>query len=805
MPLPRELRPEELSVATDPETFPFETTSELTEPAEIVGQERAVESIRFAMRMRQDGYNLFALGPPGTGKRFIVQHFLERQSTDRPAPPDICYVNNFDDPTHPKAIFLAAGTAIHLRRGVEALLDDLGATLPALYESDDYHSRLQAAEKQVKEPHEQKLAALQKNAESRGYAMSQTQAGIMFTPIFNGEPMTGEIFQNLPEDQQAKIKSDIESLQAELQSILRAVPRLERELRNKVREINRELAARTLGAAIDDLVEKHTGNAALVEHLRSLEADLVSHARDLVGHADSEGEAPRPGPIRARSWNSNALRRRYGVNVIVDNSGLETAPVVYEDNPTLDNLTGRIEHTSEMGTLTTDFTLIRPGSLHRANGGYLFLDAQRLLMQPYSWEGLKRALKSRQIRVESPGRAMGLAQTVTLEPEPVTLEVKVVLIGDPALYYVLAARDPDFSGLFKVAADFEGIVERTSDNVRLYARLVAELVRKKGLRHLDRAAVARVVDHSARLAGDGAKLSGHIGHLSDLLTECDYWENQNGNAVVTADGVERAIRAHRYRMDRARERTLERIMRRRVAIDTAGSRVGQINGLAVLGLGDLRFGTPVRITARVRLGKGEVVDIEREVEMSGPIHSKGVLILAGFLGARYAPEHPLSLSASLVFEQSYSGVDGDSASSTELYALLSAIADLPIRQSLAVTGSVNQHGEVQSIGGANEKVEGFFDLCRTRGLTGDQGVLIPETNVQDLMLSSEVADAVGQGLFHVYAVRTIDEGIQILTGVDAGARGTDGVFPAESVNGRVEARLKDLAMKSLRFRSDRDS
>jgi lon-related putative ATP-dependent protease len=487
------------------------------------------------------------------------------------------------------------------------------------------------------------------------------------------------------------------------------------------------------------------------------------------------------------------------VNVVVDHSDSKGAPVVYEDNPTYQNLIGKVEHLAHMGALITDFNMIRGGALHRASGGYLILDALKVLSQPFAWEGLKRMLRAKKIRLESLGQAYSLISTVSIEPEPAPLDVKVTLIGPPLLFYLLRQYDPEFGKLFKVAADFDTQMDRNGGNQATYARLIATVVRREGLRHFDRGAVARVIEHSARMVGDKEKLSMRMQRVTDLIREASYWADHNDNETVSRADVQKAIDAWVYRSDRVRERIQEHIFRGTILIDTEGKEVGQVNGLSVLQLGEFSFGRPSRITARIRLGKGEVVDIEREVEMGGPIHSKGVLILSGFLGARYALERPLSLSASLVFEQSYGGVDGDSASSAELYALLSAISNIPVRQSLAVTGSVNQRGQVQPIGGANEKIEGFFDVCKARGLTGDQGVLIPSTNVTHLMLREDVVDAVRNGKFHIYPVETIDQGIELLTGVRAGEADGEGVYPEESVNGRVQARLALLAEKRAEF------
>jgi lon-related putative ATP-dependent protease len=535
----------------------------------------------------------------------------------------------------------------------------------------------------------------------------------------------------------------------------------------------------------------------VIAFLGEVEHDVIERADVLTGQRE-EGAVSMPG-LPTPTGPAASPFRRYEVNLIVDNAELHGAPVVFEDFPAHANLVGRIEHISEMGALITDFGLIKPGALHRANGGYLILDVRKLLMQPLSYESLKRALRSREVRIESLGQVMSLISTVSLQPEPVPLNVKVVLIGDRMLYYLLSQYDPEFEDLFKVAVDFDEDVNREPESARLYARLIATLVKSNGLHDFDKAAVARVIEHGARLAGDSEKLSAQVDRIADLVREADYWASEREHEVVGAADVERAIKAQERRSDRVRERSLEQITRGTVLIDSSGERVGQVNGLAVMALGGFAFGRPSRITARIRLGRGEVVDIERKAELGGPLHSKGVFILEGFLGARYAHDHPLSLSASLVFEQSYGGVDGDSASSTELYALLSALAEAPIKQSLAVTGSVNQHGEVQAIGGANEKIEGFFDVCAARGLSGEQGVLIPASNVIHLMLRQDVIDAVERGEFHIYPIATIDEGIEVLTGVPAGTRGDDDLFPEGTINRRVEDRLIALAEKRRSF------
>ena len=794
MGVPKELALDALYTRCDPASFDFETTADLEDGIDIVGQPRAVESVQFAVGMTHEGYNLFALGPAGTAKQFIVEHFLRQEAARKPIPPDICYVNNFAEPNRPTLLELPAGTAMKLKHDMDSLVEEISTSLPAAFESEEYQARLHSLQQEFKERHEKRLEELQERAKAKDVTMLQTPVGMVFAPVKDDEVITQESFSELPEEEQKRLEADIEELQHELQRILRRLPRWERELRGKARELNREITEFALGHLLDELREKYAEFPALVGYLEAVQQDLIQYAKEFLQAPEPPAASPGGRPQEA-----SPLARRYLANVLIDRTHQQGAPVVYEDHPGYENLIGRMEHISQMGTLVTDFNLIKPGALHRANGGYLILDVRQVLMQPYAWEALKRALQARQIKIESLGQALSMVSTASLEPEPVPLDVKVILLGDRTLYYLLCQHDPDFGELFKVAADFDDRFQRNDDTQQVYARLIGTLARKEELKAFDRRAVARVIEQSARIVGDSEKLSGRIAGLADLLREADYWAGVSGNGSVSAADVGKAIDAQTHRVDRVREQMQDEVLRKTISIDTEGSRVGTVNGLAVLQLGNFAFGRPSRITARARLGKGEVVNVEREVELSGPIHSKGVLILTSFLGARYAANHPLSLSASLVFEQSYSGVDGDSASSTELYALLSAISGVPLKQSLAVTGSVNQHGEVQAIGGANYKIEGFFDLCKARGLIGDQGVLIPASNVRHLMLREDVVEAVRNGQFHVYPVETIDQGIELLTGIEAGERDESGNYPPESINGLVQERLREMARKQVAF------
>ena len=783
---------------SDVEQLNFQTTDELPDLTDGIGQPRAIEAVRFGIGIEQTGYNIFAMGPAGTGKRSLLQKHFERRAATEPIPSDWCYVHNFEQPSRPVAIQLPVGQGTMLQQDMERFSEELRATLRTAFESDEYRARRQSIEQEFQESQERALEGIQQRSQEQGFALIRTPAGLVFAPMRDGEVLSPEEFQNLPEEDRRRLEGSLEGLQGELKNILQEMPRLQRNIRDRIRELNQEITTFTVGGRIADLKAKYGEFDEVVDYLEAVQEDIVENADSFL--AEEQGGGGDQGNFlaalmgRARADQRSPVQH-YKVNLLVDNRGMQGAPVIFEDNPTYQNLIGRVEHTAQMGALMTDFTLIKAGSLHRANGGYLILDARKVLTQPYAWEALKRSLQSCQLRVESIGQMLSLISTVSLEPEPIPLDVKVALFGDRNLYYLLSQYDPDFDELFKVQADFDELMDRDADHQLQYARLIATLARQDKLRPFDRQAVARVIEHSARMVGDSEKLSTQVREIANLLREANFWANQNGNGLVTALNVQEAIDAQVSRADRLRERIQETILRGTFLIDTQGARVGQVNGLSVIQLGSFAFGRPSRITARVRLGKGEVVDIEREVELSGPIHSKGVLILASFLGGRYATEKPLSLAASLVFEQSYSGVEGDSASSAELYALLSAISETPIKQSLAVTGSINQHGEVQAIGGANEKIEGFFDICKARGLTGEQGVLIPASNVKHLMLRWDVIEAVRAGRFNIYPVETVDQGIEILTGVAAGEPVETGKYPANTVNGRVQTRLAELAEK----------
>lgn len=796
------LSPDRLYQRCDPEKLSFETTDDLS-PLEIpVGQPRAAEALRFGFGIRRKGFNIFALGEQGTGKHALIRRYLDQRAAEEAVPPDICYVNNFDDDHTPKILTLSPGKGKALEKDMKEVVENVRRALRAAFETEDYQNRRQAINQEFQEKQQEAFETLKKEAEKDDLTIMRTPSGLSFAPVKDDEVLPREEFEKLPKEERERLDEKVQELQKEAGKIFQQIPKWQREVSDKQKELDREVSRYAVGPVIQEFVEKYEDNEKVVEYFKNVEKDIVENL-----HIFRQDESAQQNPIQKMiqqqqgggdNGESPAMRK-YQINVLVDNGGAEGAPVIYEENPSYQNLIGRVEHQAQMGALITGFDMIRPGALHKANGGYLILDALKVLQSPFAWEGLKRALRSGELKIESIGQMYSLISTVSLEPEPLVLKVKVVLTGEPFLYYLVRRMDPEFSELFKVSADFAQTMDRREENQQALAALIAGAVKNEEMRPFDRSAVARVIEHSARMVGDAEKLSIHMQRLTDLLREADYWASENGNGNVKSEDVQKAIDAWIYRSDRLRERMGEQIDRGIIFVETDGEAVGQINALAVIHLGEFMFGRPSRITARVSLGKGDVVDIEREVETGGPLHSKGVLILAGFLKARYAWNQPLSLSASLVFEQSYSGVDGDSASSAELYALISAISGLPIKQSFAVTGSVNQHGQVQPIGGVNEKVEGFFDTCKAKGLTGEQGVLIPEANIQHLMLRHDVVEAVKEGKFNVYAVRTIDEGIALLFGIAAGEADENGDFPKNTVNRRVYDRLAQMAQRRLDF------
>ena len=781
----RLLRSEELYTRCDPAALAFATTADLEDVVGIPGQVRATEALDFGVGIRREGYNLFVMGAPGTGKHRLVRELLAQKVSGASRPSDWVYVNNFEHPHKPLAIELASGRGSALRDDMRRLVEDLRIAIPAVFESEEYRSRGEQIDLDFAERQEKAFGELGAEASQQSIALLRTPNGFSLAPAKDGEVISAEDYERLPEADKERIQKAIAALQQKLERIIRLAQQWRRERFERVKALNREMTLLAVGHLVDDLRLRYADAPKVCAYLEAVRQDVIESRDDFLPQQKS-GLPFLPSPSDAASL------RRYEVNVIIDHGDGNGMPVVVEEHPTYSNLLGRVDHISQFGTLMTDFGLIKAGALHRANGGYLLLDVHRLLMQPFAWEGLKRALSTRGIRIESLGEMYSLVSTVSLEPEPIPLDVKVVLFGERYFYHLLQAYDPDFPRLFKVAVDFDDDVKHDAGNRDLYARVLGTMARHDGLLPLEGGAVARVIEHSARLAGDALRLSANLRRLGDLAGEADHWARTASRQAITAVDIQRAIDAQQRRSDRLRERIHETILRGTIMIDSDGEKVGQVNGLSVYMLGEHAFGEPTRITATTRVGDGQIIDVQREVELGGAIHSKGVLILSAFLAARFSTREPHALSASLVFEQTYGTVEGDSASVAELVALMSSLAEVPVRQSLAVTGSVNQLGQVQAIGRVNEKIEGFFDICRARGLTGRQGVIIPATNVDHLMLRSDVVEAVAAGRFQVWAVREVDEVVELLTGMPAGVADAGGAWPAETVNGRIARRLKAL-------------
>ena len=765
------------------DNFHFKSTDELEDVSITLGQDRAIDSIHFGLRIEQKGYNIFALAPSGTGKLTTIRQLVGHESKQLDIPPDWCYINNFREPAKPKSISFSAGKGREFQGDMEQLIDELSVAIPAAFDGDEYRSKRENIDEEYRKMELAEISLLRDEALETNVILTETPTGYAFTPIDNKkEVISTEQFNKLDNAVQKKYHDDIVALQQRLQKLLRKFPVWRKENKRKMQALNREVAALAVNHSIDELKNKYAKNEAVLVYLNDVDSDILEHVRDFIPQREQTF------PFMETMKEENPFKR-YQVNLIISNGEQKSAPVVYEDHPNFANLLGRVDHHAYMGALTTDFTMIKAGAFHKANGGYLILDARKLLFQPYAWESLKRTLQSGEIRIESLERSLSLISTSSLEPEPIPLNFKVILFGDRMVYYILSQYDPEFQDLFKIAADFDDTVSRINSEEE-YARLLATIARSENLQPLNPQAIARIIEQSARLTGDAEKLSTHLRSIKDLLIESDYWAKFNGHDVIVSSDVQQAIEKKVYRLDRIREKMYENIHRGTVLIDIENKVIGQINALSVLQLGEFTFGQPTRITATTRLGNGKIIDIEKETELGGPIHSKGVLILSSLIASRYSRKTPFSMSASLVFEQSYGQVEGDSASLAELCVILSSLAEIPLRQDLAITGSINQLAQVQPIGGVNEKIEGFFDICMKQGLTGTQGVIIPASNIKYLMLRWDVVHAAKAGHFHIYAVETVDEALHLLTDIEPGVINDNGEYPDASFNASVDAQLK---------------
>lgn len=785
-----------LRAACDPSTFDFNTSDELQglpDATASLGQGRAEEALHFGLTIRQPGYHVFVLGEHGTGRHAVVFRLIEELASQGCVPPDLCYLHNFDDPLRPRLLSLPAGRGGALKSDMHAFIRDLGPAIDGALDSDTHGKRVEALQEAHKAREEGALSALGEACGTDALALLRTAEGFVFAPTKEGETLTPEAFDALPEDEREAIEATVHGWSDKLADLLEDFPGWRKDLHESISRAEREVLAPAVDHLLRSLRERYADLAQVEAFFDAIRKDLLDSGANWSSPGEDEEEVPEEDGTRFH---------RYQVKLLVDHSQTVGAPVVRETNPGFGNLIGRIEHIVQMGNVVTNFNLIRAGALHRASGGYLVLDAERMFSQPYAWEGLKRALRSGQIRIEPPAELQSWSGTLTLEPEPVPCDLKVVLIGDRETFYLLTEHEPDFAELFKVAADFEDDLPRTPANERYYARLLATLSRNAGLLPLAVGAVARLVEHGSRVADAADRLTLHTRQQGDVMREADFLARREGAEALSRQHIDRALAARARRFGRYPEKVRESILDGTTLISTSGQRAGQVNGLVVVELAGERFGHPVRITATARVGDGDVVDIERETDLGGAIHSKGVLILTAFLAARYARHQPLSLTASLVFEQSYAPVEGDSASLGELCALLSALSQVPILQSFAMTGSVNQFGEVQAIGGVNEKIEGFFDLCASQGLTGGQGVVIPKSNARHLMLREDVVAAAAEGRFHIHAVETVDQAMEILTGQAAGAPDAKGAMPRDSINHKVAEALADMAARRHAIGSD---
>jgi lon-related putative ATP-dependent protease len=779
----------ELRLVCDADTLNCKSSADFGSKETIIGQERAVRAMRFGLDIQEKGFNIFVAGRPGTGRTTAIERFLDEVASTKPAPDDWCYVHNFDDSYRPHAIRLPAGQTHDFQKDIEGLIKSVTQEIRATFEGEQYANERENSLKSFQEQKEQTIEKVGEFAKKNGFGLQATPMGVIPIPVKDGKPMNDEDFLALSDRDRDRLKQTQEKIQDEIENALRQTRALDNSAQEALEKLDQQVVHFVLHQLMDNLTEKYKEQPDVLAHLEAIENNIIENIAQFKPEAE-EKERQLPGPKRSPT-------DKYRVNVLVDNSKLQGAPVIVEMNPTYSNLFGRIEQEAFLGALVTDFTLIRGGSLHKANGGYLVLPAEDVIRNPFTWESLKRCLRNSEISIEQPIEAP-VFTTKSLRPEPIPLEVKVILVGRSEIYQLLLAYDEHFTELFKVKADFDSQMDRTDAHIQDYASFVCTLCETEKLTHLDPSGLARVVEHGSRLADDQEKLSTRFGEIADVIREASYYARQDKAELVTAGHIERAVEERYYRSALIQERIQEMIAKDVIKIDVSGEAVGQVNGLSVLQLGDISFGQPSRITASIGLGESGVVNVEREAEMSGPTHTKGVLILSGYLAQEFAQDKPLSLNAHLVFEQNYGGVDGDSASSTELYAILSALSGVPIKQGIAVTGSVNQKGQVQAIGGVNEKIEGFFAVCKAKGLTGEQGVMIPASNVPNLMLKQEVVEAVQANKFHIWSVGSIEEGIEVLTGVPAGKQ-EDGSFTAEGVFARVDQRLARMAEELAKF------
>lgn len=791
-----ELPVEKLRFTCEESMFDFDTTEKVPPLDVMIGQERAVKAVEFGLFTKSQGYNIYVSGLVGTGKITYAQNAVHKVAHKEQAPDDWCYVNNFENPSQPIVLSLPAGTGNELRQDMQDLVEDLKTEIPKVFSSDDYEQAKKDLVKEFQEKRALIIEGFNQKAEEFGILPQWSTTGFVGVPIVDQKPLTPEEYQKLDKEQREAIDKKMLAVHEKAMDVVHRMQQLEREVREEVKNLDGKVGLFAVGHFIDELKEKYAKYEQVASYLETVKQDIVKNINDFKPSALEDENNPL---MFFRKNMQDATKDKYSVNLLVDNREAEGAPVIVETNPTYYNLIGRVEYENRMGVVSTDYTMIKPGALHKANGGYLILNARDVLVNVGAWEALKRVLKTKKLYIENLSEQYGMLAMASLKPQPIPVNVKVILIGNPYIYYLLFNHDEDFRKLFKIHADFDVQMENNPINIKKLAGFISSTVKREGLKYFDKSAVAKVVEYCCRLADSQKKLTTRFNEVVELLCEADAWATMENVNIVSLSHIRKAIEEKRYRSNKYEERLQEMFAEGKFLIDTDDEKLGQVNGLAVMAVGDYMFGKPSRITANTYLGKSGVVNIERETKMSGTSHTKGVLILSGFLGEKYAQKQPLTLTASLTFEQLYEGVDGDSASSTELYAIISSLSGLPIRQYIAVTGSVNQKGEIQPIGGATQKIEGYFAVCKIKGLTGQQGVMIPYQNIDDLTLNDEVIEAVRQGKFHIYPVKTIDQGIEILTGVPAGERQSDGTYPQNTVHNLVSQKLKEYTDTILKL------
>ncbi len=785
-----ELTPKDLKSRLDEKKFKCKTTENLTPLKEIIGQDRAVKALKFGLNIEDSGFNIFVSGHTGTGRMTGVKNFVGELAKTKPVPFDWCYVNNFKNSYEPKAIRLPSGQGKNFKKNINNFINSIRNLLPKAFSSKDYTEKKEAVTTNIEEEKNKLLSDLNKKANRGGFILKSTQIGLFILPTINGKPIDEKQFMNLSQDKKNEIQNRKIKINKDLNQTMNKIRDLDRKISEDIKKLNHEVAIYTIGKSVNDIKEKYKDTPKIMEYIEEVKEDILENLGDFISNKSKESSAPLLFP-----WMKEVPFKKYEVNVIVDNSKLKGAPVIIEQNPTYQNLFGRIEKEAQFGVLSTDFTLIRGGSLHKANNGFIVIPVEELFRNIFSWDSLKMSLRDQKIIIEEAGERLGFISTKGLKPEPIPLKVKIILIGLPYQYSILYNADNDFKKLFKIKADYDLSMDRNDSNIKKYTDFMCTLCKKENLNHLKASAAARVIEYGLRLAEDKNKITTRFALIADIIREANFYSKLEKQKYIDDKHIKKAIDEKYYRSNLIQEKIKDMINDGTILIDTEGSTIGQANGLSVIDLGDVTFAKPSRVTASVGLGKTGIVDIERETKLGGPIHSKGVMILSGYLTEKYAAAGPLNLSARIVFEQSYGGVEGDSASSAELYAMLSALSDTPLSQKIAVTGSVNQKGEIQAIGGVNEKIEGFYEVCREKGFKGKHGVIIPKSNIKNLMLKDEVIKAVKDKKFHIYAIKNVDEGIEILTGVKSGKRLASGKFPKNTINFKVSKKITEFTTR----------